>query len=277
MGNIWQWLVEPFSYQFMQTGVIAALLVAITCGVIGSYVVLRRLAFIGDALAHTALPGVVVAYLNGWSMFGGALAAGVLTALGIGWMARKSTIREDTAIGVIFTAMFALGILLMSSMQSFRDLSHILFGNILGVQQQDLWLMSAVSIVVIAVLLLFHKEFELTSFDPIHAEVIGINADRLRSVLLVLLAFTIVTGIQVVGVILTSALLVTPAAAASLLTRTLKGMMAVAASIGAVSALLGLLISFHWGVSSGATIVLLCTAFFAIAVIIQRLRKRVRV
>jgi ABC-type Mn2+/Zn2+ transport system permease subunit len=274
MAQLWQWLIEPFRYQFMQTGLLAAVLIAITAGIIGSYVVLRRLAFIGDALAHTALPGVVVAYLNGWSLFGGALAAGVLTALGIGWMARKSTIREDTAIGVIFTAMFAFGIVLMSSMQSFRDLSHILFGNILGVQRNELWLISAVAGTVILVLSVFHKEFELTSFDAIHAEVIGINADRLRSVLLVLLAFTIVTGIQVVGVILTSALLVTPAAAASLLTRNLKSMMVVAATIGALSAFMGLLISFHWGVSSGAVIVLLCTGFFALAVGIQRLQQR---
>jgi manganese/iron transport system permease protein len=242
MAQLWQWLIEPFRYQFMQTGLLAAVLIAITAGIIGSYVVLRRLAFIGDALAHTALPGVVVAYLNGWSLFGGALAAGVLTALGIGWMARKSTIREDTAIGVIFTAMFAFGIVLMSSMQSFRDLSHILFGNILGVQGSELWLISIVAGTVILILTLFHKEFELTSFDAIHAEVMGINADRLRSVLLVLLAFTIVTGIQVVGVILTSALLVTPAAAASLLTRNLKSMMAVSAIIGAISAFMGLLI-----------------------------------
>ena len=137
MSELWQWLIAPFAYQFMQNALIASLLIAATCGIIGSYVVLRRLAFIGDALAHTALPGVVIAYMNGWSLVGGALAAGVMTALGIGWMARKSTLREDTAIGVIFTAMFALGILLMSRLQSFRDLSHILFGNILGVQSQE--------------------------------------------------------------------------------------------------------------------------------------------
>jgi len=172
MDVVVRWIVEPFQYPFMVNALLASLLIAGTCGVIGSYVVLRRLAFIGDALAHTALPGVVIAYVYGWSLVSGALAAGILTAFGISWMTKKSSLREDTAIGVIFTAMFALGILLMSKLQSFRDLSHILFGNILGVQSQELWLMSGVALVVLICLVLFHKELELTSFDGLHAEVI---------------------------------------------------------------------------------------------------------
>ncbi|RLT23050.1 MAG: metal ABC transporter permease [Chloroflexi bacterium] len=274
MSELWQWLIAPFAYQFMQNALIASLLIAATCGIIGSYVVLRRLAFIGDALAHTALPGVVIAYMNGWSLVGGALAAGVMTALGIGWMARKSTLREDTAIGVIFTAMFALGILLMSRLQSFRDLSHILFGNILGVQSQELWLMTAVALVVLVVLVLFHKELELTSFDGTHAEVIGIQSNRLRTMLLILLAFTVVTGIQVVGVVLTSALLVTPAAAASLITSDLRRMMVVSALIGAGSAFVGLLLSYYFAVATGAAIVLTCTAVFGVIVLINWIRQR---
>lgn len=274
MSELWQWLIAPFAYQFMQNALIASLLIAATCGIIGSYVVLRRLAFIGDALAHTALPGVVIAYMNGWSLVGGALAAGVMTALGIGWMARKSTLREDTAIGVIFTAMFALGILLMSRLQSFRDLSHILFGNILGVQSQELWLMTGVALVVLVVLVLFHKELELTSFDSTHAEVIGIQSNRLRTMLLILLAFTVVTGIQVVGVVLTSALLVTPAAAASLITSDLRRMMVVSALIGAGSAFVGLLLSYYFAVATGAAIVLTCTAVFGMIVLINWIRQR---
>lgn len=274
MNDLWQWLVAPFAYQFMQNALIASLLIAATCGIIGSYVVLRRLAFIGDALAHTALPGVVIAYMNGWSLVGGALAAGILTAVGIGWTARKSNLREDTAIGVIFTAMFALGILLMSRLQSFRDLSHILFGNILGVQSQELWLMSAVALVVLVVLVLFHKELELSSFDSTHAEVIGIRSNRLRTMLLILLAFTVVTGIQVVGVVLTSALLVTPAAAASLITSDLRRMMGVSALIGAGSAFVGLLLSYHFAVATGAAIVLVCTAVFGVIVLVHWRRRQ---
>lgn len=274
MNTIWQWIIAPFEFQFMQNAFWASFFIALTCGVIGSYVVLRRLAFIGDALAHTALPGVVVAYLNGWSLIGGALVAGLMTALGIGWLAKRSSLREDTAIGVIFTAMFALGIVLMSSTQSFRDLNHILFGNVLGVQYNELLMILGVAVIVITVLLLLHKELELASFDAIQAEVAGIRTDHLRTLLLVLLAFTIVTGIQVVGVILTSALLVTPAAAASLLTRNLRTMMWLAGGIGALSAVIGLIISYHFSVSTGATIVLVCTVMFAIAVGIKHFSKK---
>lgn len=272
MDVVVRWIVEPFQYPFMVNALLASLLIAGTCGVIGSYVVLRRLAFIGDALAHTALPGVVIAYVYGWSLVSGALAAGILTAFGISWMTKKSSLREDTAIGVIFTAMFALGILLMSKLQSFRDLSHILFGNILGVQSQELWLMSGVALVVLICLVLFHKELELTSFDGLHAEVIGIHSDRLRTMLLVLLAFTIVTSIQVVGVVLTSALLVTPAAAASFIATDLRRMMVAAAVIGAISAFIGLLISYHFAVATGAAIVLTCTAIFGLLALVTRLR-----
>ena len=191
----------------------------LTCAVLGAYVVQRRMAFIGDAMAHTTLPGLVIAHLSAGVCPLGHWLAAVLAAVGIGWISRRQTVKEDTAIGVVFTGMFALGIFLMSRARSFRDLSHMLFGNILGVGWGDLQLMAGVTGVVLLTLFLFHKELELTSFDATHAEVIGIRADRLKYLLLVLLALAVVTGIQAVGVILTSALLVTPAAAASLLTR----------------------------------------------------------
>ncbi|MDQ3396520.1 MAG: metal ABC transporter permease [Deinococcota bacterium] len=266
------WLIAPFRYPFMQTALLAAVLVGLTCAVIGVYVVLRRMAFIGDALAHTVLPGLVVAYLNGWSLFGGALVAGVLTALGIGTLSRREVVREDTAIGILFTAMFALGILLMSTQRSFRDLSHILFGNILGVGPADLAVIAVMAVIVLVTLFAFHKELELTSFDPTHAEVIGLPADRMRYLLLVLLAFTVVMGIQAVGVILINALLVTPAAAAALLTDRLPRMMAIAALIATLSGVAGLYFSYYSNVPSGAAIVLTCTAFFALAWVVRALR-----
>jgi ABC-type Mn2+/Zn2+ transport system permease subunit len=258
----------------MQTGLVAALLVGFTCAILGAYVVLRRMAFIGDALAHTVLPGLVVAYLNRWNLFGGAIIAGLLTAIGIGWVSRRGAVREDTAIGVFFTGMFALGILLMSQVNSFRDLSHILFGNILGVQPEDLWLIGLISAAVLITLWLAHKELELTSYDPTYAEVIGLKADHLRFLLLILLALTVVTCIQVVGVILTSALLVTPAAAAALLTNRLPRLMIMAAFIALISAFVGLYASYYADVASGAAIVLTCTLFFGIAWITHALRMR---
>jgi ABC-type Mn2+/Zn2+ transport system permease subunit len=259
------WLIDPWHYAFMRSGILAALLVGLTCATLGVYVVLRRMAFIGDALAHTVLPGLVVAYLNSWNLFGGAVVAGLLTALGIGWLSRRQEIREDTAIGILFTGMFALGILLISTVRSFRDLSHILFGDILGVTSTDLALIAGVAALVLSVLAMFHKELELTSFDPVHAEVIGLRADIVRYGLLILLALTVVVGIQAVGVVLTNALLITPAATAALLTDRLPRMMVIAALIAMVSGLIGLYASYYFSVSSGAAIVLTCTACFGLA------------
>ena len=260
-----EWLIAPFRYAFMQTALLAILLVGVTCATIGVYVVLRRMAFIGDALAHTALPGLVVAYLQGWNLFGGALVAGLLTALGIGWLSRRNEVREDTAIGILFTAMFSVGILLISTTRSFRDLSHMLFGDILGVTARDLTVIGVVAVLVVGVLVLLHKELELTSFDPTHADVIGLRPDRMRYALLLLLACAVVSAIQAVGVVLTSALLVTPAAAAALVTNRLPRMMILASLIAIGAGLVGLYASYYWSVSSGAAIVLTCTLCFGLA------------
>ncbi len=268
-----EWLIAPFRFSFMQTALAAAALVGVACAMIGVYVVLRRMAFIGDALAHTILPGVVIAYLNEWSLSGGALIAGLATALGIGWLSRRQAIREDTAIGIVFTGMFALGVLLMSTARSFRDFTHILFGNILGVTMSDVGLIAAIAAGVVGALLIFNKELELTSFDPIYAEVIGLKAARLRYLLLILLAFTVVGSIQVVGVVLTSAMLITPAAAAGLLTQRLGRMMALSVGIAALSGVIGLYASFYANVSSGAAIVLACTGVFAAAWMARSLRE----
>jgi ABC-type Mn2+/Zn2+ transport system permease subunit len=265
-------VTAPLRYPFMQSALIAVVLVGIGCATIGVYVVLRRMAFIGDALAHTILPGIVVAYLNQWNLSIGAMVAGVLTALGIGWLSRRDEVREDTAIGVLFTAMFALGILLMGTVRSFRDFSHILFGNVLGVTYADVGLMAVLTALILLALFLFHKELELTSFDPTHARVMGLSSDKLRYLLLVLLALTVVSAIQVVGVVLTSALLITPAATAALLTDRLSRMMFIAIIVSVFSGLAGLYLSFYASVSSGAAIVLVCTFFFALAWVVRTLR-----
>jgi ABC-type Mn2+/Zn2+ transport system permease subunit len=267
-----EWLLEPFRFGFMQSALIACILVGITCASIGVYVVLRRMAFIGDALSHTILPGIIFAYFNQINLFVGAIIAGVATAIGIGWLSKRDEIREDTAIGIMFTGMFALGILMMSSMNSFRDFTHILFGNILGVTDEDLLLMLLTTIGIVICLVLFHKELELTSVDPIYGEVIGLRADWMRYLLLVLLAFTVVSSIQVVGVIMTSALLVTPAATASLLTQRLNRMIGVAVIVAIISGLVGLYASYYASLSSGAIIVLTCTGLFMLAWIYRTIR-----
>lgn len=274
--NPLQALIEPFQYPFMQTAALASVLVGITCAMLGVYVVLRRMAFIGDALSHTVLPGLVIAYLNQWNLIGGAVVAGIATALGIGWLSRRREVREDTAIGILFTGMFALGILLMSTVRSFRDFTHMLFGYILGVTNDQLIVIAVIAVIVCAGLLILHKEFELTSFDATYAEVIGLRADWLRYFLLVLMALAVVGAIQAVGVVLTSALLVVPAAAASLLTNRLPRMMLLACGIAVLSSLAGLLISYRFDVASGASIVLACIACFLIAWLIRAIRERRR-
>ena len=259
------WLTEPFRYAFMQHALLAAVLVGVTCAVLGVHVVQRRMAFIGDALAHTTLPGLVVAHLYGWSLSLGGLGAAVAAALFIGWASRRQAVKEDTAIGVVFTGMFALGVLLMSRTRSYRDLTHMLFGNVLGVTTADLWFIGGVAVVVLLTLALFHKELELTGFDPTHAEVIGLRADLMRFLLLGLLALAVVTGIQTVGVILTSALLITPAATAALLSDRMPWRMLLGAVLATACSVAGLMLSYVAETSSGAAIVLCCTAAFVVA------------
>lgn len=269
-------LIDPFRYPFMRHALLAAVLIGVTCAVLGVYVVQRRMAFVGDAMAHTTLPGLVVAHLWGWNLAVGGLAAALATAVLIAWASGRRRVSEDTAIGVVFTGMFAVGVLLMSRTKSYRDLSHMLFGNVLGVTTQDLYLIAGVAAVVLLALALFHKELELTSYDPTHAEVIGLRAGLMRLLLLGLLALAVVTGIQAVGVILTNALLVTPAAAAALLTDSFRRRMLVAALLATACAVVGLVASYLLQASSGASIVLACTAAFALAGLITSARRHTR-
>jgi ABC-type Mn2+/Zn2+ transport system permease subunit len=263
------YLTEPLGYAFMVRGLVAALIVGVVCAVLGSYVVLRGMAFLGDALAHAILPGVAVAYLlvgsNPMWLSAGALVAGVLTALGIGAISRGG-VKEDTAIGVMFAGMFALGIALISTVRSYTvDLTHFLFGDVLGVATSDLWLTGTFGALVILVILAFFKEFLVLSFDPLLAKTLRLPTNFLNYLMLLLIAITIVLSIQTVGVALMAAMLITPAAAANLLTRRLPVMMTLAATIGALSALTGLYLSFYINIASGPAIVLTCTFFFLLA------------
>ncbi|MCX7706614.1 MAG: metal ABC transporter permease [Anaerolineae bacterium] len=265
-----EWLLAPLQYQFMVRGLLAAITVGTVCGVLGTYVVLRGMAFFGDALAHAILPGVGVAYLLAGNtqsaLFAGALAAGVATALGIGAISKSGQIREDTAIGVLFAAMFALGVALISTVRNFSvDLTHFMFGNILGVSPADLRLTAVLAGLVILLVVAFYKEFLVISFDPVLAAILRLPAQFFRYLLLVMLAVTIVASLQTVGVGLMVAMLITPAAAASLLTRRLPAMMVTAALIGAASGVIGLYLSYYVSVASGAAVVLVCTAFFLAA------------
>jgi ABC-type Mn2+/Zn2+ transport system permease subunit len=268
------WLLDPLQHSFMQIGFLAAALVGVSCATLGVYVVLRRMAFIGDAIAHATLPGLAVAYLQGWNLFGGALVAGFLMVLGVRWITQRKPLYDDTGLGIVFTSMFALGILLVSTARSFRELTHLLFGNILAVTPTDLVLIAAVTGAVLSVLILFHKELELTSADPLYAQLIGLQPDLVRQGLLILLALTVVVAIRAVGVVLTNALLIIPAASAALLTNRLPQMMLLSTLIAVGAGVLGLYASYHFKVSSGSVIVLTCTSCFALACGVRALRQR---
>ncbi len=263
------WLTEPFTAEFMQRALAASLLVGVVCSVLGCFVVLRSMAFLGDALAHAILPGIAVAYLLGVNLVAGALVAALVVAFGIGVFSRGGALREDTAIGIMFAAALSLGVLLISTVRTYAtDLTHILFGNVLGVSAGDLWLTGGLALAVLAVLFLLYKEFVLAAFDPVLAHTLGRRPELMRSLMLVLLALTIVVSLQTVGVGLVAAMLVTPAATASLLTRRLPAMMAVAALVGAGSSVVGLYLSYYLDVSSGAAIVLTATALFVLAFVL---------
>lgn len=260
------WLLQPLSYAFMGRGLLAAIMVGVLCSVIGCYVVLRSMAFLGDAMAHAILPGIAIAYLLKGNLTIGALVAAIVVALGIGAFSRQGTIKEDTAISIMFTAALALGIAIISSMQTYAvDLSHILFGNVLGVSAQDLYLTAILGSLILSTTLVCYKPFLVITFDPLLANTLRLPVTFLRNLLLVLLALTIVTSMQTVGVGLVAAMLVTPGATAFLLTKRLPAMMGLAAVFGALSSLVGLYASYYLNLASGSTIVLTATLFFLLS------------
>ncbi|HEY8322680.1 MAG TPA: metal ABC transporter permease [Candidatus Baltobacteraceae bacterium] len=265
--------VAPFHYDFMQRAFVAALCVGVLCSTMGTYVILRKLSFIGDGIAHASFAGIVIAYLRGIDYYVGAAAVAVLTAVGIGFVHRKGKISLDTTIGVLFTGAFALGVFLMSQQKNYAvDLQSFLFGDILSVQQGDLWLVLGLSAAIALAVVVLFRGLLYTSFDPVVAEASGMRSEAIEYALLVMLALTIIVSLQSVGIILVAALLVTPAAAAYQLTTRFAPMMALSAVLGAVSAVGGLYLSYYLRSSSGATIVLLATVMFFAAIGIKQVR-----
>ncbi len=279
MEALISFLVEPFTYAFMQRGLIAAILVGVVCAVVGTYIVLRGMAFFGDALAHTILPGVAVGYLVSGgakeTLFWWALGTSVLSSLGISLISKNSRIKEDTAIGIVFAGMFALGIALISTVRSYAvDLSHFLFGDVLGVTSGNLWTIGIFTALVLLVIIAFYKEFLTVSFDPILATTLRMPVRVINTGLLILIAITVAVALQTVGVALMVAMLVTPAATALLMTNRLPRMMVLASTIAGFSGLVGLFLSYYLSIASGAAIVLTCTMIFAITWGVQALRRR---
>lgn len=268
-----EFLVAPFEFGFMQRALLGGVLVAAVCALVGTYVVLRGLAFVGDALAHAAFPGVVIAYLFKGNIYLGATIFALATALAIGLVSRRSRVSYDTAIGILFAGAFALGVLLMSTIHGYTvDLFSFLFGNVLGVSTRDLLLVGFLAAMVVLTIILFYKELLLLCFDPVVAEAMGYPVQALNYLLLGLIALTIVISIQAVGIILVVALLVTPSATAYLLTERFFRMMILGVLLAALAAVIGLYLSYYLNVASGAAIVLVSTCLFFLVLASRRLR-----
>jgi len=256
-------VLDPLGFGFFVRALAASALVGAVCAVMGTYVVLRGVAFIGDAIAHAGFPGIVIAYMLGWPLYIGATGAAVATALAIGVVTRRAGIRQDTAIGVLFAGSFALGVFLFSMIQGYvADLFSFLFGNVLAISATDLVALSALGLGVLATVAVLWKELLYATFDPLGAAASGIRTDWLELLFLALVAITIVVSLQAVGIILVVAMLVTPAATAQLMTVRFTRLMLTAAAIGVASAVVGLYVSYWLDVASGATIVLVQTGTF---------------
>lgn len=273
-------LVEPFRSEFMRTGALAAILVGVLCGAVGAFVVIRGMALLADSFAHGVLPGVAIAVLLAAGTAGdpdqlavllGGLAGGVVTAAGTALILRRSGLREDTATAVMFVFMLALGVVLISRQQNFAvDLSAFLFGDVLGVTASELPLTAGLVVAVLLVVVALYRPFVLVAFDRRKAASLGIRVGAIELALMIVLAVAVVIGFRVVGSLLVLGLLIAPPAAAGLLTRRLPVMMGLGALFAAISAPLGLLVSWHLDVAAGASIVLVAVGLFLGVLVLRR-------
>lgn len=252
-------------YEFLQKALTTSIMVGIICGVIGCFIILRGMALMGDAISHAVLPGVALSYMLGINFFFGAVFTGVLTAMGIGFISQNSRIKQDVSIGIMFTAAFASGIILITFMKSSTDLYHILFGNVLAVRPSEMWSTLIIGIIVLVSIYVFYKELLVSSFDPTMAQAYGLPTRVIHYFLMILLTLVTVASLQTVGIILVVAMLITPAATAYLLTDRLWVMLYLSAGIGVLASILGLYFSYTYNLASGATIVLAATAIFILA------------
>ena len=269
-------LLAPLEYEFFVRALVASALVGVACAVVGAFVVLKGMSFVGDAVSHSAFPGVVLAYLLGLPIILGGAVAAIGTALGIGALTRRSGLRADAVIGVLFAGMFALGVALFSSIPNYvGDLFHFLFGDVLGISFADLISLTVLASLLLLIVWVLWKELLFATFDPLGAGAAGLPVRRLDDLLLILIAVTIVVSLQAVGIVLVVAMITTPAATAQLLVKRFGQMIALAALIGVTSSIVGLYVSYALDIASGASIVLTETFAFLVALLITSIRKRV--
>jgi len=262
-------LIEPLQYGFMQRSLIIAILVGLLCAVVGSYLMVQRLALLGDAIGHSVLPGLAIAFMLGTNIFVGAFIAGVVSTRAIAWIRTRSPIKEDAAMGIVFSAFFALGITLITLIQKDNkiDLNHFLFGNILGVTIEEVRDTAIIAAIVLLVVFLLYKQLLFYTFDPLGAQAAGLPVNLLNFGLMVLIALTIVASMKAVGVILVLSLLITPGATAYLLVKRLHQVMILGAGIGIFSSISGMYLSYFFNLPSGPAIVLVASGLFLLALL----------
>lgn len=265
MTSLSAFLSALADYGFLQTALITSVLVGIMSGIIGSFIILRGMSLMGDAISHAVLPGVAVAYMLGINLLLGASIFGILAAILIGYVASHSQLKSDTAIGIVFSAFYALGFILIAKAESASNLHHILFGNVLAVSDQDLLTTTGVFMVVILFVVLFYKELLITSFDETFAKTYGLKTQVVHYALMLVLTLVTVSSLQTVGIILVVAMLITPAATAFLWTHQLSHMLVYSGIFGAISAIVGLYLSYTFNWASGPAIVLVAALIFAIS------------
>ncbi|MGD1715032.1 metal ABC transporter permease [Dapis sp. BLCC M172] len=260
-------LLEPLQYSFMQRSLLVAVIVGIICAVVGSYLMVQRLALLGDAISHSVLPGLAIAFWIGANIFIGAFIAGIISTILINLIRTRSPIKEDAAMGIVFSAFFALGITLITIIQKDNkiDLNHFLFGNILGVTVGDVRDTLISAVVVLLVVVLLYKELLFYTFDPLGAQAVGLPVNLLNLGLMMLIGLTIVASLKAVGVVLVLSLLITPASTAYLLVKRLHQVMILGVGIGILSSISGMYISYFYNLPSGPAIVLVSFGLFILA------------
>jgi manganese/iron transport system permease protein len=266
------WLIDPLSHGFMQRALLVAMLIGTVCALLSSYLVLKGWSLMGDAVSHAVLPGIVLAHLVQIPLAIGAFAAGLFCALASLYLKSTSRIKEDALIGIVFSGMFALGLVLFIKIDTDQHLNHILFGNMLGVSWRDVLEVAAIALPTILILLLKRKDFLLVSFDPAHARTLGLKVKLLDFILLSLLALTIVASLKAVGIILVIAMLIAPGAIGLVLTRRFDAMLLVAVAAAVFSSVIGTFLSFHLDAASGPMIVVVQALVFVIALVFRSLR-----
>ncbi|PJG86283.1 metal ABC transporter permease [Conservatibacter flavescens] len=271
---MWTWISEPFSFPFMQHALFTALIVAIVCAILSCYLVLKGWSLMGDAISHAILPGIVIAFWVGIPLAIGAFLSGIFCAVSVGYLKENSRIKEDTVMGIVFSGMFAFGLVLFTKIETNEHLSHILFGDLLGISRAELIQTLIISSIIFIIIVLKRRDFLLYCFDPSHARVAGLNIKRLHYSLLILLALTIVSAMQVVGVILVIAMLISPGITAYLLTKRFDTMILIALFTSVSATLIGTLLSYHIDAATGPCIIILQGIFFLLALIWSKIRLR---